>query len=301
LAISSTFQQAIRSKDFVLTAQLRLVEDTGRRGVIEQAQHLSAVVDAITVPANPHGTVHMAGLAAASLLLANDIDPVLHVASRDRNRIAIRSELLGAVAIGVTSLVLQRGDRLSGRSGARPRKPKKPKKVGSVKLLRAAKRLSDFQKQNKEPGLYLGTPANVLQPAPDWEPAVLVAKADAGARFVLTKACLDMDKLRQYMAALVAARITHRCRIIVSVPVPHSAEAARLLNENMRNEAIPQGIVKRLAEASSPEQSGAEIAAEFLRELPDVPGIGGANLIATGDAEMIPAVIGAAELRQVSS
>lgn len=297
MAISSTFQQATRSKDFVLTAQLRLVEDTGRQGVIEQAEHLSAAVDAITVPANPHGTVHMAGLAAASLLLANDIDPVLHVASRDRNRIAIRSELLGAVAIGVTSLILQRGDRLSGRSGAQL---KKRKKVGSVKLLRVAKRLSDFQKQNKEPELYLGTLANVLKPAPDRGPEVLVAKADAGARFVLTKACLDMDKLRQYMAALVAARITHRCRIIVSVPVPHTAEAARLLNENMRHEAIPAGIVKRLAEASSPEQSGAEIAAEFLRELSDVPGVSGANLIATGDVETIPAVIRAAELRQVS-
>lgn len=297
MAISSTFQQAIRSKDFVLTAQLRLAEGTGRQGVIEQAEHLSAIVDAITVPANPHGTVHMAGLAAASLLLANDVDPVLHVASRDRNRIAIRSELLGAVAIGVTSLILQRGDRLSKGLRTQPKKPKKPKKVGSVKLLRAAKRLSDFQEQIKEPELYLGTLANVLQPAPEWEPAVLVAKADSGARFVLTKASLDMDKLRQYMAALVAARITHRCRIIVSVPVPHSAGAARSLNENMRNEAIPAGIVKLLTEASSPEQSGVEIAAEFLRELQDMPGVSGANLIATGDAETIPAVIGAAELR----
>jgi methylenetetrahydrofolate reductase (NADPH) len=294
LPVKSTFQQAIRSKDFVLTAELRLVEDTGRRGVIEQARHLSAVVDAVTVPANPHGTVHMAGLAAASLLLANDIDPVLHITSRDRNGIAIRSELLGAVAIGVTSLILRRGDRLSRRPGA---KPNKHKKVGSVKLLRAAKRLSDYRRQFQEPELCLGTSANVLKPASDWEPAILVAKADAGARFVLTKACLDVEKLRQYLAALVAARITHRCQMIISVPVPHTAEAARMLNEQMRNEAIPAGIVKRLAQASSPAQLGVEIAAEFLRELSDVPGVCGANLIATGDIEMVPAVIEGARAR----
>ena len=292
MAASRTFQEAIRSKDFVLTAQLWLDESTGRQGVTRQAEHLSAVVDAITVPANPHGAVHMAGLAAASLLLANNIDPVLHVASRDRNRIAIRSELLGAVAIGVSSLILQRGDRLTGRSGVQSRKRKK---VGSVKLLRVAKRLSDFQQQNNEPELCLGTPVNVLKLAPDWKPEVLVAKIDAGARFVMTKACLDNDKLRQYMASLVAARITHRCQVIVSVPVAHSAAAARSLNENMRYEAIPESIVKRLADSRSPEQLGMQVASEFLRVLQDIPGVGGANLIATGDTVVIPEAIALAE------
>jgi hypothetical protein len=85
--------------------------------------------------------------------------------------------------------------------------------------------------------------------------------------------------------------------MIISVPVPHTAEAARMLNEQMRNEALPAGIEKRLAQASSPAQLGVEIAAEFLRELSDVPGVCGANLIATGDIEMVPAVIEGARAR----
>ena len=287
-----TFQQALRSKEFVLTAQLQLNEDTGRHGVVKQAKCLSGAVDAIAVPANPQGIVHMAGLAAASLLIANDIDPVLYIASRDRNRIALRSELLGAAAIGVTSLVVQRGDRMLRKTRQRTGKGTK---VGSLKLLGVAKRLSDFQVQHKEPELFLGTLATVIDPSHDWQPEVLSRKADAGAQFVQTKICLDIAMLRRYMAKLVAARITHRCQIVVSAPILSSANAARWLNDSLRSEAIPHSIVQRLEDAKSPEQLGVDISAEFLRELRQIPGIAGVNLVTLGDIESVPAVINAAE------
>jgi methylenetetrahydrofolate reductase (NADPH) len=287
-----TFQQAVRTKDFVLTAQLHLQENTGRRGVIEQAKRLSGLVDAMTVPANPQGVVHMAGLAAASLLIANGIDPVLYIASRDRNRIALRSELLGAAAIGVTSLVVQRGDRMSRKTR---RRAGKGTKIGSLKLLGVAKRLSDFQVQHNEPELFLGALATVIDPGHDWQPDVLLKKGETGAQFVLTKMCLDIAMLRRYLAKLVAARITHRCQIVVSAPILSSANAARWLNDSLRSEAIPHSIVQRLEDAKSPGQLGIDISAEFLRELRQIPGIAGVNLVTLGDIESVPAVINAAE------
>lgn len=120
-------------------------------------------------------------------------------------------------------------------------------------------------------------------------------KAEAGAQFVQTKMCLDMAMLRRYMARLVAAKITHRCQIVVSVPVLPSANAALWLNDKLRSEAVPLSIVKRLEAAKSPQQLGIEISAEFLRELRQIPGVGGANLVTQGDIETIPAVINAAE------
>jgi methylenetetrahydrofolate reductase (NADH) len=290
-----TFQQAVRTKEFVLSAQLQLQESTGRHGVLVQAQCLATAVDAITVAANPHGVVHMEGVAAASLLIAQDIDPVLHIASRDRNRIALRSQLLGAAAIGVTSLVLSRGDRLAGRIRAGEGKKAK---VGSVKMLRSAKRLNDFQVQHNESELFLGTLSTVIDPEQDldWEPKVLVAKLDAGAQFFQTKVCLDAPRLRRYMAALVDARLTRRCQIVVSVPVLPSADAARRINEKLRSEVIPESVLKRLQASNSPQQTGIEIAAEFLRELQDMPGVCGANLSTLGDIETIPAAISDAGL-----
>jgi 5,10-methylenetetrahydrofolate reductase len=290
-----TFQQAVRTKEFVLSAQLQLKESTGRHGVLVQAQCLATTVDAITVAANPHGVVHMEGVAAASLLIAQNIDPVLHIASRDRNRIALRSQLLGAAAIGVTSLVLSRGDRLAGRIRAGEGKESK---VGSVKMLRAAKRLSDFQVQHNESELFLGTLSTVIDQEQDlrWEPKVLVAKLDAGAQFIQTKVCLDAARLRRYMATLVDAHLTHRCQIVVSVPILPSADAGRRINEKLRSEVIPESVLKRLEASNSPQQTGIEIAAEFLRELQDMPGVCGANLSTLGDIETIPAAISDAGL-----
>ena len=280
-----------------MTGELRLVEDTGRAGVGRQAELLSGVVDAVVVPANPHGTIHMAGLAAASLLIQHGLDPVLHVASRDRNRIALRGELLGATALGVTSLVLQRGDKMHGRKLS---KEKKKKKVGSLKLLSVAKRLSDHQAMNNEPELYLGTRATVWEPNQDREPEVLLAKADAGAQFVQTQPCLDVDRLRRYMKMLVEVRFTHRCQMFVSVPILDSAESAGMLNESTRSGAVPKDVIKRLAAASSPERLGEELATRVLRELQDIPGVAGANLVSYGNIEMIPAVIAAAGLDAAS-
>lgn len=290
-----TFQQAVRTKEFVLSAQLQLKESTGRHGVLAQAQCLATTVDAITVAANPHGVVHMEGVAAASLLIAQDIDPVLHIASRDRNRIALRSQLLGAAAIGVTSMVLSRGDRLAGKIRAGEGKKSK---VGSVKMLRAAKRLSDFQVQHDESELFLGTLSTVIDQEQDlgWEPKVLVAKLDAGAQFIQTKVCLDAARLRRYMATLVDAHLTRRCQIVVSVPVLPSADAGRRINEKLRSEVIPESVLKRLEASNSPQQTGIEIAAEFLRELQDMPGVCGANLSTLGDIETIPAAISDAGL-----
>ncbi len=288
-----TFQEAVRTKDFTLTAQLHLNQDTSRLGVINQAKCLSAAVDAVTVPANPHGVIHMAGLAAASLLIEIGIDPLLHIASRDRNQIALRSEFLGAATLGVTSLVVQRGDKLP--------KEFKPKtrqvfEIGAKKMLTAANQLSTFQAQRNEPGLFLGTLATVFSPARDWEPKELMAKADAGAQFILTQVCSDMALLRRYMAALVAARVTHRCHVVVSIPVLPSAESAKMLNENLRGPAIPKRTMKRLADSEAPEQLGIEICAELLQELKQIPGIGGANLVSPGNVETIPAAVKAADL-----
>lgn len=239
----------------------------------------------------------MAGLAAASLLIADGIDPVLHIASRDQNRIAIRSELLGAVAIGVTSLVLERGDRVSGR--LRPRaKTSKPAKVGSVKMLKVAKRLSDYQLQQGEPELNLGTLATVVEPAVDWQPQALNTKADGGARFVQSRLCADAGLLRRYVAALVETQFIHRCQIIVSVPVLPSGEAARWINEHRRTDVIPQSVIRRLDAAVSPELEGVDIAAELLRELRGIPGISGANFVTQGDINTIPAAIDAANLER---
>ncbi len=283
-----TFRDAVRADNFTLTGQLRLHQDSDRNDVIRQAECLSSVVDAVAVTDCPYGVLHMSGLAVASILIQCGIDPVLQISSRDRNRIALKSELLGAAALGVTSLILQRGDKLP--KDIQP-KIKQVFDTGAKKFLATAKQLSNFQAARGEPELYLGTMATVFDPDEDWQPTELIAKFEAGAEFVQTQICLDLELLRRYMKILVAAQVTWRCHVIVSVPVLTSVDSARWLFENLRGSVVPESVVKRFESAKDPESFGIEYCAETIQAMKEIPGISGVNLSTTGDTEAIVAAV----------
>jgi methylenetetrahydrofolate reductase (NADPH) len=109
--------------------------------------------------------------------------------------------------------------------------------------------------------------------------------------------CFDMDVLRRYMARLVAVRLTHRAHIVVSLATLPSAETARWVRNNMRGSVMPDAVIRRLEQASDPEQEGIRLCAEFIQEMQEVPGINGVNLLTPGDIATIPATIRAAGLR----
>lgn len=285
-----TFREATRTRRFALTAQLKLAEDTERESVVKQAATLSPVVDAIQVTDNPNGSVHISPLVVSSLLLEQGIDPVLHLTCRDRNNIALRSDLLGARALGVNSLLIHRGDELA--TSYRP-KTKEVYEIGSAALIQAGLKLGV---EHKSPEFYMGAVVTAFNPKSDWQAKSLVAKADAGARFLQTQMCFDMNVLRRYMERLTAQRLTHRTHLIVSVAVLRSGESARWLRDNLRGSVVPQNIIRRLEQASDPEQEGIRLCAEILQEMKEVPGVSGANIVTPGDIATIPAAISAAGL-----
>jgi methylenetetrahydrofolate reductase (NADPH) len=287
----NTFQEAIRTQDFTLTAQLKLTHETDRESVLQQADVLGPVVDAIQVTDNPNGSVHMSPLVASGLLLQHGIDPIVQMTCRDRNRIALHSDLLGAQALGITSLLVQRGERLS--------KDYTPKTeqvfdIGSRRLIKTAMGLNG----NPEiADFYIGSVITTFKPKSGWRAKSLITKTDAGARFLQTQMCFDMDLLRRYMAGLVDAKLTRRAHIIVSVATLPSAETARWVRDNVRGSVMPDSVISRLDQSPDPEQEGVRICAEFLQEISEIPGVGGANVLTPGNVATIPAAILAAKLR----
>ncbi|MEM9057379.1 MAG: methylenetetrahydrofolate reductase [Pseudomonadota bacterium] len=294
----TSLQAAFHADRFALTAQLRLHQDDDADSVLRQARAVAGAVDAVAVTDCPYGVLHMAGLAVASLLRDAGIDPVLQLTARDRNRIALKSELLGAAALGVNSFVLQRGDPLP--ADAQP-DTQTVFDTGAKRLVATARQLSRFREQSGHPALLLGTLATVFDPPADWRPQELIAKTEAGADFVQTQLCLDVDLLRRYMQALVASHVTWRCRVIVSLPVLTSAEAARWLFENLRGGVVPEGLVQRFEAARDPVQFGIDLTASMLDELKTIPGVCGANLSTTGPPEAIVAAVTQAMARPSSA
>lgn len=290
-----SFKDALRTKDFVLTAHVNLVRAPDGDALARQAEVLKPAVDAVQISDNPGPSIQMCGLAAAALLLRQGLDPIPHITCRDRNRIALESDLIGAAALGVTSLLLMRGSRIPEHM--------KPRVRGifdteAKELMAFVQGLKDDQSRFPVAGLLVGATATVFDPAPDWTPGNLLAKANAGANFVQTQLCFDLEVIRNYMARMVAAKLTQRLHFIMALSPLPSVEAAHWMRDNVKGALIPDAIIRRLRQATDQEREGVEICAELLRELARIPGVSGANLLTLGGLETMPAAIEASGLRR---
>jgi methylenetetrahydrofolate reductase (NADPH) len=288
------FKEAIQKQDFLLTAELNLARETDVATIVRQAGVLAADTDAIQVPDNPNARLHMTPLAVSGILLQNGIEPLPHLTCRDRNRVALESELLSLGATGVSSLLLLRGDDLP--EDHRPR-VKQVFELGGKALIESARALADDPTVTSVPDFCIGTVATVFNPKKAWKPRSLLAKVEAGARFIQTQLCFDVATLRRYMNHVVEAQLTWKTAVIVSVATLPNAVSARWLRKNLRGSVVPNKVIRRLEQARDPEQEGINICAELIQELGEVPGVSGAHLMTPGEAETIPAAIRAAGLR----
>lgn len=286
------FKEALRSKDFVVTAHLNLVDHADADSLVRHARILQPAVDAVHL--TEASSAHIAGIAAAALVLQHDIDPIIHMNCRDRNSIALQKDVMGAAALGVTSVMVSRGAKI--RKGLK-RGIRNVYDTTALDLMTWIQGLN--QADDAVPGakLCVGAFAEVFGPAVTWKPKNLARKCNAGANFVLLQACFDMDVARSYMERIVATKLTHRANFIMTLlPLP-SAEVALWVRENLKGALIPDYIIERLEQASDPEREGIEICAELMQEIKSIPGVSGIDLLNLGNIESIPAAIAASGVR----
>jgi len=288
-----TFKDAVRHKDFAVSAEIYLRPESDAASVLEQASVLRECVDGILLTDNQFGQVHMSTIAAASILLSAGVDPIVQLTSRNRNRIALVSDLLGAAALGVTSLLLVAGEKAPKEF--RPR-PKPVLDLRATDLILTAATIRNDEKLKAPPDFFIGGVITPVLPGPRWTPKKLLEKIDAGAQFVQTHICMDVELLRGYMKRLIGNKLIQRTSVIVAVAVIESADDARWLCENRPNVMLPDDIVERLEQADDPRAEGIAICAETIRALREIPGIDGVSIMATRDLSSIPAAVRAARL-----
>ena len=283
-----SFKQALRNEKFVVTAEMPLTPDSSRESVAADADILRDSVDGVLLTDNQYGQPHMSPIIAAGMLLGGDVSPILQVSCRSRNRIALLGDLLGARALGIDSLMLVRGGVIP--EGYSPR-PVAVMDVDEKELMATANMINDDEKLGFENEFLIGASATVHDPTETWHPAELIAKADAGAQFVITQPCLDVGVLRRYVAFLVKHHLTRRFSVIVSIAVIQSPELGGWLRDNRNHAVIPAATLDRLANASDPEQEGIEMCAELLQAVAAIPGVSGVNFVPGASLGLIPQVI----------
>jgi 5,10-methylenetetrahydrofolate reductase len=290
----TNFREALLSQDFSISAELSLKRESIAIDVHRQVDALDQLVDGIQVVDNPWSWVQMSAVAAAGLVQQKGVDPIPLLTCRDRNRVALYSDLLGLRAMGVTSVLLTYGKDLQSKSQL---KSKEVFDTTGVELVSMANTLNNDPSLGAGENFFIGTGGRVFRPEVDWPATSLKARVNAGAHFLQSQFCFDTDAIRAYADALVSLKLTWKCAVIISLAVLPSANSAIWFKKNMPAVNIPVKLVERLDSASDPELEGIKICTELMQEISEIPGVSGVNLMTMGDPGLIPAVIKASDLR----
>lgn len=300
--VTTKLQTRIESRKFVITAEIVPPLSATAGPLLEEAALLRDRVDAINVTDAAAGRTSMSSFAAASLLAVNGYEPILQVTCRDRNRIALAADLLGAAAHGVGNLLILHGDDPSG--GDQP-EAKPVFDFNSAQLMALARGMRDEGKLpsgraiEPPPHFFIGGADVPRDPGPDWSPASLTAKVEAGAGFVQTQFCFNLDVARRYMERLQQEGLSQRVGVIIGVGPIRSAKSARWMNDNLFGVNVPDEIISRLEGAEAQAAEGRKICAELIEGLREIPGVAGAHVMAPGGGteaiaqtlELLPASI----------
>ncbi len=289
-------EEALSSGRFAITAELGPPKHADGDDVIARAAPLAGVCDAINVTDNQTAQSRMAPLAAGRLVKEAGAEPVMQLTVRDRNRLALTSDLLGASALGVHNTLSMAGDPI--HLGNHP-DAAEVRDIDTIELLRlqAALRSGRFANEAGEelagspPHLVIGATAHPLADDPEIEIQKIGAKMEAGADFFQTQLVYELDGLDRFLDRLRASRLPRWPRLLVGVGPLKSHRMARHMHDNVWGVSIPDPVMTRMEGAADAQREGSDVAVEILQRLRETPGVAGAHVMAIAQEHIVPEVV----------
>ena len=283
MANIKTLEQTLKANEFAITAEIPAPISASASEIEEKIDLLTGHVHAINVTDNPGATAHMSSLAGCSIVRNKGIDPIFQVTCRDRNRLAIQSDLMGASALGINNVLTLAGDPV--KNGDQP-DAKAVFDVNSKKILSIMQSMNDLgetmsgrQLQTKS-NFFAGGAAIIHEPENNWDPVALKDKVTQGAKFIQTQFCYDVDLLRDYMKHIVDAGLSEKLFFIIGIGPLRSDKSAKWMRDKLFGTVIPESIVKRMEQAENQIQEGTAICAELINQFEEIDGVHGAHLMA---------------------
>ena len=296
-------ERVLRAGGFAVTAETGPPDSADPADVLARASCLKGLADAVNVLDGAGARAHLSPLATAAILARAGIEPVIQFTMRDRNRLALEADVLGAAALGVHSLLCLTGDPPD--AGDQPEaKPvfdlTSNEFMALVRAMRDDAVLPGGRRLVAAPRLLIGGADAPFEPPADGAPAGLQAKIAAGADFFQTQFCFDLAMLRRYLAWLGDFGIPERAAIIVGIGPLKSARSARWMNENLYGVRIPDTVLRRLDGATDQRAEGISICIELMAGLREIGGVAGVHLMAPRGEQAIAEAIAESGIRRVS-
>jgi methylenetetrahydrofolate reductase (NADPH) len=289
----SRLEEVLAAGHFAITAEATPPLSADPNRLLRLVEPLRGRTDAVNITDAARARVHASSLASAALLQRAGIEPIVQMTCRDRNRIALQCELLGAAALGIENVLVLRGD--DPKEGDQP-DAKPVFDLDSRTLLETAAGLMAGALPNgtpiePPPRFLLGAADTPIDPPPGWRPHALAVKLAAGARFIQTQFCFDIEILRRWVAVLEGEGITERLSVLVGVGPLVSAKSARWMRKHLWGTLIPDRLVARLEGAEDEAEEGRRIVVELLEQLAEMPGVSGVHLMAPRYHHLLPELI----------
>jgi 5,10-methylenetetrahydrofolate reductase len=289
----TNLEKVLTEGHFAVTGELGPPRGTSADFVRRHAEILRNYVDAANITDNQTAVVRMSSVAASAIIKEIGLDPVMQMTCRDRNRIAIQSEILGAVALGVGNLLCLSGDHQ--KFGNHP-EAKNVHDIDSMQLIQMVKRMRDdaqFLSGDKVSGgapMFIGAAANPFADPFEFRPLRLEKKVRAGADFIQTQGIFDVERFSRYMEMVRDRDLHEQVHILAGIIPMKSAGMARYMRDYVAGLTVPNALVKRMEDAEDAKEEGVNIAVELIDQLRDVEGVHGVHIMAVAWEEIVPVI-----------
>ncbi|MHB1274817.1 MAG: methylenetetrahydrofolate reductase [Candidatus Humimicrobiaceae bacterium] len=299
----SNLQKILSQGKFAVTAECGPPRGANQDVIAKKIELLKGYVDAVNVTDNQTAIVRMSSIAASAHLVRAGLEPVMQMVVRDRNRIAIQSDILGAYSLGIRNILCLSGDHQ--KFGSQP-DALNVFDIDSMNLVRAVKDMRDQGKDmsgydlDVAPAMFIGAAANPFADPFEYRVLRLAKKIDAGADFIQTQCIYNMDRFKEWIKRAADQGLTEKAYILGGVTPLKSAGMARYMNSKVAGMDVPDEIIKRMDGTAKDKQieEGLKICMETIEQLREIDGVSGVHIMAIGWEEVVARIVKEAGLKK---
>lgn len=287
-------ERLLRDGHFVVTSELAPPDSADPNAVYERASLFDGYVDAINATDGSGAHCHMSSMAVCALLTRLGYALIMQISCRDKNRIAIQGDILGGAAMGVCNMLCLSGDGV--QTGDHPN-AKPVFDLDCMSLLAIAKTMRDESTFESGRGLehpprvFLGAAANPFVEPFDWRPLRLAKKVEAGAQFIQTQYCYDIERLKTYMHAIRELGLDKKVFLLIGVGPLASARTAEWMRKNVPGVHIPDSVIDRLKGADDQKAEGVSLCVDMIQQIKEIEGVNGVHIMAYRQEHNVPQIV----------
>ena len=292
---ASRLEKVLTAGNFAVTAELGPPQNADPEVIKKKSQYFLGNVEGANITDNQTAIVRMSSIAAAAVAISCGVEPVAQMVCRDRNRIAMQSDILGAAALGIRNILCLSGDHQ--KFGNHP-EAANVFDVDSMQLIAMVKKMRDDKQflsgdpiKEHEPRLFIGAVANPFADPFEFRVIRLAKKIKAGADFIQTQCVFDVDKFARWMELVVKEGLHKKVYILAGLTPVRSAKALHYMKNEVAGMSIPDELIKRMESAEDPREEGIKICLEMIESVKNIDGVSGIHLMPIGWESITPIIL----------